>query len=52
MTDRPVLIEMVDIEKTYVVGEEKVRALRGVTFNIDRSEYVPSWGRPDRASRR
>jgi len=44
MTDRPVLIEMVDIEKTYVVGEEKVRALRGVTFNIDRSEYVAIMG--------
>jgi putative ABC transport system ATP-binding protein len=38
------LIEMVDIEKTYVVGEEKVRALRGVTFNIDRGEYVAIMG--------
>ena len=28
------LIEMKEIEKTYVVGEEKVRALRGVTFAI------------------
>jgi putative ABC transport system ATP-binding protein len=38
------LIEMVDIEKTYDVGEEKVRALRGVTFNIDRGEYVAIMG--------
>ena len=44
MTDRPTLIEMTDIEKTYVVGEEKVRALRGVTFNIDRGEYVAIMG--------
>ena len=38
------LIEMVDIEKTYIVGEEKVRALRGVTFNLDRGEYVAIMG--------
>ncbi len=41
---RPMLIEMRDIEKTYVVGEEKVRALRGVTFSIDRGEYVAIMG--------
>jgi putative ABC transport system ATP-binding protein len=38
------LIEMREIEKTYVVGEEKVRALRGVTFSIDRGEYVAIMG--------
>ena len=38
------LIDMQDIEKTYVVGEEKVRALRGVTFTIDRGEYVAIMG--------
>src|SRR5437764_14522492 len=38
------LIEMSDIEKTYVVGEEKVRALRGVTFSIARGEYVAIMG--------
>jgi len=38
------LIEMQDIEKTYTVGEEKVRALRGVTFSIDRGEYVAIMG--------
>jgi putative ABC transport system ATP-binding protein len=38
------LIEMTDIEKTYVVGEEKVRALRGVTFCVDRGEYVAIMG--------
>jgi putative ABC transport system ATP-binding protein len=38
------LIEMVGIEKTYSVGEEKVRALRGVTFSIDRGEYVAIMG--------
>ena len=38
------LIEMKEIEKTYVVGEEQVRALRGVTFSIDRGEYVAIMG--------
>jgi len=38
------LIDMQDIEKTYTVGEEKVRALRGVTFSIDRGEYVAIMG--------
>ena len=39
-----VLIEMKEIEKTYVVGEEKVRALRGVSFSIGRGEYVAIMG--------
>ena len=39
-----VLIEMREIEKTYVVGEEKVRALRGVSFSIARGEYVAIMG--------
>jgi len=38
------LIDMRDLEKTYSVGEEKVRALRGVTFSIDRGEYVAIMG--------
>ncbi len=38
------LIEMQEIEKTYTVGEEKVRALRGVTFSVERGEYVAIMG--------
>jgi putative ABC transport system ATP-binding protein len=40
----PSLIDMQGLEKTYVVGEEKVRALRGVTFSIARGEYVAIMG--------
>ena len=40
----PALIDMKGLEKTYVVGEEKVRALRGVTFSIERGEYVGIMG--------
>jgi putative ABC transport system ATP-binding protein len=39
------LIEMVDIEKTYSVGEEKVRALSGRDRSaIERGEYVAIMG--------
>ncbi len=38
------LIVMEGIEKTYVVGEEQVRALRGVNLAIDRGEYVAIMG--------
>ncbi len=38
------LIDMKDLEKTYVVGEEKVRALRGVSFSIEKGEYVGIMG--------
>jgi len=38
------LIDMKEIEKTYVVGEERVRALRGVTFGVERGEYVAIMG--------
>lgn len=38
------LIVMEGIEKTYVVGEEQVRALRHVSLAIDRGEYVAIMG--------
>ena len=38
------LIETKDIWKTYIMGAEKVHALRGVTLNIDRGEYVAIMG--------
>ena len=38
------LIELRNIEKTYVVGEVEVRALRSVSLDIDRGEYVALMG--------
>jgi putative ABC transport system ATP-binding protein len=38
------LIETRDLWKTYVMGSEEIHALRGVSINIDRGEYVAIMG--------
>ena len=38
------LIETVDLWKTYVMGEERIHALRGVSIAIERGEYVAIMG--------
>ena len=38
------LIETVDIWKTYLMGSEEIHALRGVTLQIERGEYVAVMG--------
>jgi putative ABC transport system ATP-binding protein len=38
------LIETNDLWKTYVMGSEEIHALRGVSINIDRGEYVAIMG--------
>src|SRR5207253_9490118 len=38
------LIETVDLWKTYVMGEEEIHALRGVSIEIQRGEYVAIMG--------
>ena len=38
------LIETNDLWKTYVMGEEEIHALRGVSISIDRGEYVAIMG--------
>ncbi len=38
------LIEMNDVVKTYLVGQIKVPALRGITLKIDANEYVAIMG--------
>jgi len=38
------LIETVDLWKTYTMGDEEIHALRGVSIQIDRGEYVAIMG--------
>jgi putative ABC transport system ATP-binding protein len=38
------LIETLDLWKTYVMGDEEIHALRGVSISIDRGEYVAIMG--------
>jgi putative ABC transport system ATP-binding protein len=38
------LIELIDLKKTYRIGTESVRALRGVSLSIDENEYVAIMG--------
>jgi putative ABC transport system ATP-binding protein len=38
------LIEIKDVKKIYEMGDEKLFALNGVTFNIDKNEYVAIMG--------
>jgi putative ABC transport system ATP-binding protein len=38
------LIQTLDLWKTYVMGSEEIHALRGVTLDIDRGEYVAIMG--------
>jgi putative ABC transport system ATP-binding protein len=37
---REAMIRTSDLWKTYVMGEEEIHALRGITFEIQRNEYV------------
>ncbi|TVQ14428.1 MAG: ABC transporter ATP-binding protein [Balneolaceae bacterium] len=43
MSDKPV-IEIIDLHKEYVMGTQVVRALRGVSFNLMKNEYVAIMG--------
>jgi putative ABC transport system ATP-binding protein len=43
-TDAGALIQAEDLWRTYVMGAEEIHALRGVTFEIKRGEYVAVMG--------
>jgi putative ABC transport system ATP-binding protein len=44
MTPRAPVIDLVDVYKTYALGEISVRALRGVTLSVTPGEYVAIMG--------
>ncbi len=44
MTDQPAVISIKNLVKTYVVGEVEVRALRGVTLDVQPGEFLAVTG--------
>ncbi|MGM9698640.1 MAG: ABC transporter ATP-binding protein [Prevotella sp.] len=45
MTDRKVVIELQDVRRNFLVGDETVHALRGVSFKIYEGEFVTIMGK-------
>ena len=45
MTERKVVIELQDVRRNFLVGEETVHALRGVSFKIYKGEFVTIMGK-------
>lgn len=45
MNEKSVIIDISDIRRDFIVGEETVHALRGVTFNIKEGEFVTIMGK-------
>lgn len=42
--NNPVIIEMKNITKTYIVGLEEVHALRGISLTVKKNEYIAVMG--------
>jgi putative ABC transport system ATP-binding protein len=38
------IIEVRDLEKTYQVGSEKIRALKNINFVVERGEFIAIMG--------
>ena len=38
------VVSLIDVVKTYIMGENEVRALRGVSFDIKQGEFVSIMG--------
>lgn len=45
MDDRKVVIELRDVKRDFIVGDETVHALRGVSFKIHEGEFVTIMGK-------
>ncbi|MGN0282880.1 MAG: ABC transporter ATP-binding protein [Prevotella sp.] len=45
MTDKKVVIELQDVRRNFLVGDETVHALRGVSFKIYEGEFVTIMGK-------
>lgn len=45
MTEKKVVIELQNVRRDFIVGEETVHALRGVSFKIHEGEFVTIMGK-------
>ncbi len=45
MTDKPIIIELKDVSKTYQVEQQQVQALRGVSLQVKKGQMVAVTGR-------
>ena len=48
--EKKVIIELQNVKRDFMVGDELVHALRGVSFKIMEGEFVLSWVNPARES--
>jgi putative ABC transport system ATP-binding protein len=40
----PNVIEIIDLKKTYKMGENEVHALRGISMQVQKGEYIAIMG--------
>lgn len=44
MSDRQVIVELIDVTKVYPLGKTEVHAVRGVSFTIEKGEFISITG--------
>ena len=45
-------VKLVNVTKTYKMGEVKIRAVDGINFNVEKGEFVVIVGRAERERQR
>ena len=49
-SEKKVVIELDNVRRDFLVGEETVHALKGVSFKIYEGELLPSWVNQDQVN--
>lgn len=44
MTDKNVIVELIDVHKVYPLGKTEVHAVRGVSFNVEKGDFISLTG--------